>query len=49
MADFGRLMQHKPVHVLDIPDHYHFMDPQLVALLEDIVPARLGLRVRVPA
>ncbi len=45
LADFSRLVQHKPVYVLDIPDQYHFMDPQLVTLLEDIVPERLGLRI----
>lgn len=44
LADYSRLVAHKPVHVLDIPDHYSFMDPELVALLEDIVPQRLGLR-----
>lgn len=33
-ADFARLVQHKPVHVLDIPDEYRFMDPELVDLLE---------------
>ncbi|MGP3591238.1 low molecular weight protein tyrosine phosphatase family protein [Vagococcus sp. WN89Y] len=44
LADYSRLLQHKPVHVLDIPDRYAFMDPELVALLEDIVPQRLGLR-----
>ncbi|MDV5354832.1 phosphotyrosine protein phosphatase [Kosakonia sp. SMBL-WEM22] len=45
LGDFTRLVQHKPVHVLNIPNHYTFMDPQLVAMLEDIVPERLGLRV----
>ena len=49
LADFHRLVQHKPVHVLNIPNHYRFMDPQLIALLEDVVPAQLGLRLRVPA
>ncbi|XDK20113.1 phosphotyrosine protein phosphatase [Kosakonia cowanii] len=45
LTDYTRLVQHKPVHVLNIPNHYAFMDPQLVAMLEDIVPERLGLRV----
>ena len=45
LTDFTRLVQHKPLHVLNIPNHYAFMDPQLVAMLEDIVPERLGLRV----
>lgn len=44
LAEYSRLVQYKPVHVLDIPDRFPFMDPELVALLEDIVPLRLGLR-----
>ncbi len=40
-ATFGRSMQHKPVHVLDIPDEYGFMDDELVAILEAAVPSRL--------
>src|SRR6201995_2613932 len=34
---------HKPVHVLDIPDDYPFMDPDLVELLRDPVADLLGL------
>ena len=30
MAEFSRLLEHKPIHVLDIPDEYHYMDPELV-------------------
>ena len=26
MADFNRLLTHKPLHVLDIPDEYRYMD-----------------------
>jgi predicted protein tyrosine phosphatase len=33
-AEFTRLLDHKPVHVLDIPDDYKFMDAELVELLE---------------
>jgi predicted protein tyrosine phosphatase len=33
-AEFTRLMDHKPVHVLDIPDEYKFMDAELVEILE---------------
>jgi predicted protein tyrosine phosphatase len=33
-AEFMRLMDHKPVHVLDIPDEYQFMDAELVEILE---------------
>ncbi|RZJ13456.1 MAG: phosphotyrosine protein phosphatase [Rubrivivax sp.] len=47
----SRLLQHhaellagKAMHVLDIPDDYPCMDPELVELLEGAVPALLGLR-----
>ena len=42
-ADFRALLQHKRLHVLDIPDDYRFMDPELVALLDEPVAALLGL------
>ena len=29
-AKFARLLQHKPLHVLDIPDEYRFMDAEHV-------------------
>ncbi len=32
----------RPIHVLDIPDDYPFMDPELVDLLVAGVEARLG-------
>lgn len=32
-ADFPDEARYKPVHVLDIPDDYRFMDPELVDLL----------------
>jgi len=43
LADFRALLAHKPVHVLDIPDDYKFMDPDLVELLRAPVAALLGL------
>lgn len=36
-AMFTRLLEHKPLHVLDIPDDYRFMDPELVGMLKDAV------------
>lgn len=36
-ADIG----HRLVHVLDIPDEYHFMDPELVELIKARVSAVL--------
>lgn len=43
VAEYGRILEFKPLHVLDIPDDYRFMDPELIALLKDIVPEKLGL------
>lgn len=41
LAQYARLLEHKPLHVLDIPDDYRFMDPELVDMLEDSVAACL--------
>ena len=43
LADFRTLLTHKPLHVLDIPDDYPFMDPDLVELLRGPVAELLGL------
>jgi predicted protein tyrosine phosphatase len=43
MAEYRRLLEHKTIHVLDIPDEYKYMDTELVELLEDSVNAILGL------
>ncbi len=40
-AEFNRAMQYKTVHVLDIPDDYRFMDPELVDIFERAVPRLL--------
>lgn len=40
-AEFNRAMQYKTVHVLDIPDDYRFMDPELVDIFERAVPPLL--------
>jgi len=29
MAEFGRIVENTPIHVLDIPDEYKYMDPSL--------------------
>lgn len=41
-AEFTRLLDHKPLHVLEIPDDYHYGDPALIALLDDLVPPYLS-------
>jgi predicted protein tyrosine phosphatase len=43
VAEYGRLLEYKPMHVLDIPDQYKYMDPELVEELERSVGAILGL------
>jgi predicted protein tyrosine phosphatase len=42
-AEFTRLLDHKPIHVLDIPDEYRYMDPELIEMLEQSVNSLLGL------
>ncbi|KZN39407.1 hypothetical protein N480_00830 [Pseudoalteromonas luteoviolacea S2607] len=37
VAEFTRMLHHKPVNVLDIPDEYQYMDPELVSELEEKV------------
>ena len=44
MQSHAELLAGKPLHVLDIPDDYRFMDPELVGLLEETVPTLLDLR-----
>ena len=43
LAEHGQLLRGKPLHVLDIPDEYRYMDPELVDLLVDPVADLLGL------
>ena len=43
LAEYRQLLQHKPLHVLDIPDDYKYMDPELVELLGDPVADLLGM------
>ena len=37
VAEFTRLMVDRRIHVLDIPDEYEYMDPELVQQLRDAV------------
>ena len=41
-AEFSRLLDGKTIHVLDIPDEYKYMDPELMEQLEQSVSAILG-------
>lgn len=40
-AEFARMLKHKPIHILDIPDEYQYMDPELIQELENSVEAFL--------
>jgi len=40
-ADYSKLLQHKKVIVLDIPDEYQYMDEELVELIEASVEGYL--------
>lgn len=43
VAEYRRLLENKPLHVLDIPDEYKYMDEELVVLVRQSVGAILGL------
>lgn len=43
MAEFSRMLAHKPVHVLDIPDEYKYMDPELIEELQRSVGSILEI------
>ena len=42
-AEYTRLLEFKPVHVLDILDDYKYMDAELVEQLEQVVPSILSV------
>ena len=42
VAEFTRLLDGKIIHVLDIPDKYKYMDPELIQQLEQSVGSFLG-------
>lgn len=41
--EFRSALEGKPVYVLDIPDEYKYMDPELVEQLKQSVGGILGL------
>lgn len=43
MTEYRRVLENKPIHVLDIPDEYRYMDAELLELIEKSVGAILGL------
>ena len=42
VAQFTRMLDHKPLHILDIPDEYQYMDQELVEEIEEKVSAIIG-------
>lgn len=45
VAKFDHLLARKPIHVLDIPDDYKYMDPELISELKLAVTPFLNLPV----
>jgi predicted protein tyrosine phosphatase len=45
-SDFPGAMQHKEVHILDIPDHFPYMDPELVRELHAAVEPLMSRTLR---
>jgi predicted protein tyrosine phosphatase len=43
LNEFAELAKHKTIHVLDIPDEYEYMAPELVEQVRHSVGAILGL------
>lgn len=41
VADYAQMIEHTPIHVLDIPDEYKYMDPELIDMLEQTVEPML--------
>ncbi|GAB5407906.1 MAG: hypothetical protein BalsKO_02710 [Balneolaceae bacterium] len=42
IAEFTRMLDYKPIHMLDIPDEYQFMDEELISELKAKVDAILS-------
>lgn len=43
LAEFTRVLEHTPIHVLDIPDDYQYMDPELIDELRRAVAPLLRI------
>lgn len=40
-TEFRDLVEDKTIHILDIPDEYQYMSPELIEFLEDVLDERL--------
>ena len=45
-TEFRDEIRHKSIHVLDIPDDYRFMDPQLVEIIRQTTEPLIGIRLQ---
>ncbi|MBB1489659.1 low molecular weight protein tyrosine phosphatase family protein [Oceanospirillum sediminis] len=45
LAEFSRMMNHKPLYVLNIPDEYRFMDQELICELKEKVSYFLSFHI----
>ncbi len=43
IAEFTREIKHSVIYVLNIPDEYRYMDPELVEHFEETIPLLLNL------
>jgi predicted protein tyrosine phosphatase len=43
LASYRPSLVNTPIHVLDIPDDYRYMQPELIEILQESVPSILGL------
>lgn len=46
MEKFSFALETKPVHILDIPDDYQFMDPELLEILKTALAEYLEIEIR---
>lgn len=42
VAEYARIVEHKKIHVLDIPDDFKYMQPELIVELENKVSTCLS-------
>jgi len=42
-AQFNRMLEHKDIQVMDIPDEYQFMDEELIQIMKQSVASYLGI------
>lgn len=43
VSAFAKLTENKPIHILNIPDEYQYMDADLINYFKEVVPVFLNL------